>query len=444
MKALQIDSQFADDAYSFGKQTSALWLYFILAIVHLAVKDKIAHLFFLTREGEFFIKVWNKIISNGFLRSSEPPVSLLEVSRISTYGPAILSSSDSLAQLFLVYRRQNLHSFLKSLNCYSADVLAILKEKGISENKALRLKTHSSFSSELMLSEMLGNDQLSNYVYQLLGKHRKLLIQYLRTKGINLNSVQKFGLVDIGWRGSIQDNLAQVLGDNDRLVGYYCGLKSFLTPSQKYCKKRGIFFDVNASGDEEFSPLTWRQPWDLAVFEMLTTSALGSVKGYVFRDKDIVPIRPINEDEQKSFYRYAYFYQKGVLDALGYWGDWINKTMRDYSELRPLAIRAYEKLCFAPPEHFKQALAFYYYEDEYGLGKDVDYSKIKICEGIPIKQGVKNLFSNNGRKKLRNFARAHKDIYSIDLCQDMSEADKAIWKGLMVTINSLYLYVLKR
>lgn len=428
----------SNEAYEFGQNTAVLWVYFIFAIAQAAKKDNVPHLYFLTREGEFFLRIWEQLSTNLSSGSSWPSASLLEVSRISTFGPAVVSElSGTLKQLFFIYRKQTLFTLLKSLNCYDSTVVRLLKQYSLDEHGPLKF-----LSSQSTLQDILQNKELTDYVLKSLQKNKKLLLQYLLKHRLSSVDRSKFAVVDIGWRGSIQENLSRVLDGKCQIIGYYFGLKRSVLPKQSNIIKRGIFFDQ--SKQKILKPLSLYQPWDIALVEMLTSSGRGSVKGYVLKDGDVLSLRPVNSSEQRSFYQFACFYQDGVFDGLEYWIQHINSGDIDMKKLTVEARKVYQKLCFNPPSFIKQAFVCYCYEDEYGLGESVNHWIQKRHSGITIKQVLIDLFTSCGRNQLKMFALAHKDIYSLDLCNNFSNLDRLAWKAVLSIVKGFYIYVLKR
>ena len=428
----------SEEAYKYGKDTSLLWLYFVYSTAQASVKDEITRLYFLTREGEFFLQIWDKLAESLTQGSNWPPASLLEVSRVSTFGPAVISnSSGTLEQLFLIYKKQTLYTLLKSLNCYDSEVERIVKTYSISLNEPLKFSSLQS-----TLQDLLKNKELTDYVFHKLNSNKEILVQYLLEQGWDSNVQTNLAVVDIGWHGSIQENLSKVFNGRYKLFGYYFGLKKSRIPPQKNLIKRGIVF--NQGTRKDFRPLSIFQPWDVSLIEMMTTSGKGSVKGYKEENGSVLPLRPVNLLERKSFLQFSHFYQEGVLDGLEYWIQLINSGNTDEKKLLTKARSVYQELCFNPPRFVKQAFVRYIYEDEYGLGKNVYHETQKLNNSMPLKYVLKSLCTACGRKRLKEFARSHKDIYSLDSCAGLSSLDRLVWKVVLLIANSFYIYVLKR
>ena len=72
-----------------------------------------------------------------------------------------------------------------------------------------------------------------------ISKKNELLRQYLKQKGFF--DVASVAIVDVGWRGSIQDNIARCVGGEVEIRGYYCGLNNKARIS-KGNQKEGLIF----------------------------------------------------------------------------------------------------------------------------------------------------------------------------------------------------------
>ena len=104
-----------------------------------------------------------------------------------------------------------------------------------------------------------------------LKEKREKLLEYLKGKGIENKEGNKVYLVDIGWRGTIQDNLAFVL-DKVHIEGGYIALFDYYNPQRENVAKRAFIRD---------SKVTWEYvALTLTIYEMMFSSDTKSVAGY--------------------------------------------------------------------------------------------------------------------------------------------------------------------
>src|SRR5450830_225441 len=97
-----------DRPFLAGVQAAPLFIGFALFIAESALRDNVKHLYFQTREGEFFLRVYESLFPDRSLAGmSLPPASLLEVSRLSTFAASLRSSScDELMRIWRLVQRQ--------------------------------------------------------------------------------------------------------------------------------------------------------------------------------------------------------------------------------------------------------------------------------------------------------------------------------------------------
>ena len=170
------------------------------------------------------------------------------------------------------------------------------------------------------------------------------------------------GIVDIGWRGTIQDNLALIL-PNIQIHGYYLGLQRFLNKQPSNCVKTAFGPDANTSKD-------YLDLLDaVSVIEMLCNSPYGSVMGYEFGDKgQVVAHKLVNEQENKVFYNFGTYFQQGVLSVTNTWGHYCDAYVIRRKELRDPACRIWHELVLRPSIELSQAYAELHHNEIFGVG----------------------------------------------------------------------------
>jgi hypothetical protein len=92
---------------------------------------------------------------------------------------------------------------------------------------------------------------------------------------------ERFGLVDVGWRGSMQDNIAKLLMNAGHAItglsGYYVGLHKN-KPTYPETEKYGLLFDFTRSKRRDGRYIFCENQ---ALFEILLHADHGPVAGYV-------------------------------------------------------------------------------------------------------------------------------------------------------------------
>ncbi len=103
---------------------------------------------------------------------------------------------------------------------------------------------------------------------------RKYLIDYLDSFGVDFHK-EGLNIVDVGWKGSIQDNIFFSLGKEVTVSGYYLGLFQ-PTNLNESNHKFGLLFSDNPTKTSFFDVYNNNR----SLFEMLLTATHGSADGY--------------------------------------------------------------------------------------------------------------------------------------------------------------------
>src|SRR6185295_6164659 len=158
---------------------------------------------------------------------------------------------------------------------------------------------------------LLDRPDVRSHVDRALRRRREALDAYLRQE-MDLAHADVL-VVDVGWRGTIQDNLARVLPDH-RLHGLYLGLFPYLNPKPVEGTKRAVAFDANA-GD----PFVHVSP--PAAIESPLTPDIPSPVDYTMRGDGRVVV--VHEQEGPRARAEIEAFQAGVLAAAPRLVEWM-------------------------------------------------------------------------------------------------------------------------
>jgi FMN phosphatase YigB (HAD superfamily) len=236
------------------------------------IRDKVPAVFFCSKEGEFLRKLFLEYQEQRFGRVVLPAHYLL-VSRKATFICSLRPlPEEDFSRLFVHYRDLSLKEFLLSLNFEEKEAIDLCVELGLDgETRYVRLSEQPQFG-RLLESEnfrQLYEDQRTT--------QRANLLAYLNHLQ-NDFALQGMAIVDVGWKGSIQNNLFYALDKHVALHGYYLGLLS-PTEVQPGNSKTGILF----SDVPEHSPFIHVFNNNRSLFEMLLGASHGSADGYFLR-----------------------------------------------------------------------------------------------------------------------------------------------------------------
>lgn len=253
----------------FAEMACSLWL-FTHRLFHALWRKGDSDVFFLSKEGEFlkklFVRYQQLMFGKELIRSQ-----YLLASRKATFLASLreLEQEDFL-RLFAHYRDISLSDFLNSLN---------LDEKRIAEIGLVFGEKFSTRTSDLRNSRefsQLLELPLFRRVYEDTRRQQRLNFRvYLESFGVDLRN-NGLALVDVGWKGSIQDNIWHILDGEVAIQGYYLGI-FHATERREGNRKNGLLFD-NTDGTTPYYAVYNN---NRSLYEMLLGASHGSADHYL-------------------------------------------------------------------------------------------------------------------------------------------------------------------
>jgi FMN phosphatase YigB (HAD superfamily) len=372
------------DFYQLGRRCAPLLVGFVLMAMERAVSERIGVLYFFTREGEFFLDIYRRLAAADVLGFAPPPAALLKVSRLSTFAGSLRAlSTDELMRLWNQYSVQSLQGLLKSL------ALDPGEWAGAAARHGLDLATPVQYPwQDTRIRAFLDDPEIRARIESHLDVRRDALRAYLAAVGVDEDAAP-IGIVDIGWRGTIQDNLAYVLPQR-RIIGCYLGLNRFLNVQpDNVCKTA---YGPNANESDALCALLDF----VAPLEMLCNSPHGSVEGYTMVDGAMDAVRRIDADENRIHADYVRHFQAGVLDAVPHWADFLRTHAFSSMELRPVAMETWHSIVREPPPFLAEAFFRLKHNEIFGVGGFSDkQSRIGLGEVL------RAFVSRDGRIRLQ-------------------------------------------
>ena len=356
----------AQHAYLLGIRTAPLLIGFILHIAERALLDGIERLFFFTREGEFFLQVWRAIFQDNCLAGQKlPSPDLLEVSRIATFCASLREvSTNELMRLWNLYSTQSISSLLKTLGLSPDNFTEVCQAHGLSPKEEIVYPWEDSRVQALFKDPLF-----FELIQAKVNTDRTNLLEYLNQHGWQ-QDLAKVGIVDIGWRGTIQDNLAYLFPDT-HIFGQYLGLQHFLNDQPQNCSKSAYCVDANHSDN-------YQNLLDaVSLIEMLCNSPNGSVSGYTHSaDRRMSANRIVDEGENAVYEAFVSHFQKGVLFASQHWSDYVDSHVITSDELKESSCKIWHELVTKPSQNLSQAYASLSHNEVFGVGEFVDKSAV--------------------------------------------------------------------
>lgn len=347
----------SDDPYiNAGVNLAPLLYFFVYSIVEYAIKNNIPKVYYCTREGETFIKIHEIIKQNNpFGGVQVPKCETIEVSRMATFSSSLKEFSiPELLRLWSQYREQSMKALFKTL------AIDIKPYQKFMERYELDIEEEIITPwFDLRIQNLCADKEFTNQINQELKRKKEELLEYLqKEKGITNNNEPIF-IVDIGWRGTIQDNLAHIL-TNKQIDGYYLTLYDFYNLQPQNSKKVSFIDDINIRNNEVASMLT--------LLEWIYNPGTGSVTGY----KQGKAIRKAKTEEIDIVKKYIMPLQEGMLIGA--------KEINEYMKYHPYEAKEtkqyiYNLLKNTKANPSKQLIEAYYsmvFNDTFGTDKYVE------------------------------------------------------------------------
>ncbi|POA36573.1 HAD family hydrolase [Pseudomonas sp. GW456-12-1-14-TSB6] len=343
-------------ALRFGVEAAPLFLGFVLWISEQALLQNLDRIFFLTREGEFFLRIYRILFPNNQLFGHQLPVaSELEVSRLSTFAASMRDvSNQELNRIWRLNQSQKVSGLFSSLGLDHTDFSDLLSELGLSPSDVIDDPENNS-----CLSRLINSETFSSAVKNKISEQRTLLIEYLKDRGIT--DGENVGIVDIGWRGTIQDNLARV-ETKTHFHGMYLGLRKMINSQPHNTSKSAYAADELRDAD------TGKLFESFAVLEMLCTSNKGSTEKYIKSQGSVIAYRNVSEEENSSYDEFSSYFQEGVALAAQTWAPYLERYVVGSSDLYDLAVRVWKKISENPGTELARIFIETPQHDIFGFG----------------------------------------------------------------------------
>ncbi|KEI71145.1 HAD hydrolase-like protein [Endozoicomonas elysicola] len=407
----------AQPAYLLGIHTAPLLVGFILQIAERALLDRVERLYFFTREGEFLLQVWRAIFPNNCLAGQKLPLpDILEVSRIATFCASLREiSTEELMRLWNLYSTQSISALLKTLGLKADKFTEVCQSHGLNPKEKL-----VNPWQDARVQALFKNPLFIEPVRAKINSDRTNLLEYLDQHGWQQN-LAKVGIVDIGWRGTIQDNLAYLFPDI-HIYGYYLGLQCFLNDQPLNCSKSAFCVDANLSNN-------YINLLDaVSLIEMLCNSPNGSVSGYIRSvDGSMIASRIIDEDENAVYKTFVTYFQKGVLFTSRSWSDYIDSHVIASRELKESSCKIWHELVAKPSQDVAKAYASLRHNEIFGVGEFINKSAVpspwQLFHGI---------FSKKVRQEVILYIRQNQWIAGISSRKDLGLSHRILLTSVLL------------
>lgn len=381
--------------YNIGIKLSPLLYFFGYNIVEYAIKNKIPKVYYSTREGETFIKIHELIKNENVFGVEIPECEILEVSRMATFSASLKEFSIAeLLRLWSQYRVQSMKALFKTL--------AIDIEK----YKSYMGKYNINISEDIWepwfdirVQNLCHDNEFLEEINKDIKRKREELLRYFEDKKGIVNNKEPLFMVDIGWRGTIQDNIAYIF-DNKKVGGYYITLYDYYNHQPENTYKLSFIKDKNIKMNEVAKMIT--------LLEWIFNPSSGSVIKY----KDGEAIRKAKKEESDAIKNTVKHIQNGMLEG--------SRVINQYLKVHPYEAKEFDEYIYQLLKDLnknpdKELVDVYYgivFNDTFGTGTYVKkdnrltfFQKLNIikCRNLLRKEDWKEAFMIYNNMEYMNY-----------------------------------------
>jgi len=413
-----------NENFLLGIKTTPLIAGFCSMILEQALHSESEKILFFTREGEFFIKAFNLFIANLKTNIPDltlPDVEILEVSRLATFSPSLQQVSlEEMMRVWNLYSTQSIGALFKTLNADIAQYQELIDKYNLSVDQQIEYPWTDS-----RVQQLFADPVFKEKLWQHVLNQRTELKNYFKTKGITDELTANMCVVDVGWRGTIHDNIA-LLFPNIHFTGVYLGLQKFLNPQPSYTSK--VAFGPNLNIKQEYPHFLD----SVAPIEMITNSPSGSVTGYGEENGKMYAIRNINTDENQAWESFTRHFQEGILYGIKDFSALMLNYGFTHQQLRHYALKVWEVLINGSNKPLSDAFANLNHNETFGVGGYLNKSNVpSTCDVFS------SLWDRPKRKELISFIKANQWSDGIRKRDNLSWLNKHV---LALTIDLAVFY----
>lgn len=357
-----------NELFNAGLKLAPLLYFFGYSIVEYTIKNNIDEVYYQTREGETFIKIHEIIQKNNPFGVELPKSKIMEVSRMSTFSASLKEFSiEELLRLWSQYRKQSIKALFKTL------AIDIDKYKEFMEKYKIDIEEKIEFPwFDQKIQQLCKDSKFTNKIQIELNRKREELLTYFKDKKGIENDDKPLFVVDIGWRGTIQDNLCYIY-QNKKIIGYYLTLYDYYNIQPENSYKIG-YLDDKKIRDNEISSI-------ITLLEWIFNPGTGSVIEY----KQGKAIRKAKTDETDIVNQYIKPLQEGMLAGAEIINEYMKYHPYEADETKEYVYSLIKQIKTNPDKKLIEAYYNMVFNDTFGTAEYVEKdNKLSIIERANI------------------------------------------------------------
>lgn len=341
--------------FNSGLDLAPILYFFGYSIVEYAIKNNIDKVYYQTREGETFIKIHEMIKRNNPFGIQIPECDTLEVSRMATYSASLKEFSiQELLRMWSQYRVQSMKTLFKTL---AIDITPYKEFMGKYDINIEENIIEPWFN--LNVQNLFNDKEFTDKVQVELDRKREELLKYFKEKKNIVNDDKPLFIVDIGWRGTIHDNLCYIF-NNKTIGGYYLTLYDFYNVQPNNSYKISFIDDKNIRNNEVASIIT--------LLEWIYNPGTGSTIEY----KQGEAIRKAKIEETDIVKKYIKPLQEGMLAGAEIINEYMKYHPYEAKETKKVVYDVIRKIKTKPNKALIEAYYRMVFNDTFGVAEYVE------------------------------------------------------------------------
>lgn len=336
-----------------GKLLSPFVVGFVLQCMQAAIHRKCPRIYFLAREGIFFRQIYDELVTLDVFDLGEyPKPEIIYASRRATFAASLPElSTAAMMRMWNLYSTQSIHAMARSLNLDTTKVATIALQYGLDANAPIQYPwLHDAFTA------FFNSAEFQEYANRAIAQQKQGLLKHLHGIDFEPDSSMDRVVVDIGWRGTIQDNISHLV--NGHIHGVYLALKKYLNPQPKNASKQAFLSNDNTEDHFDLG--------DVAALEFILNAPGGSVIGY---DADGTPLREVFPGEESVICNQIVRLQQGVIEGTQRLGNYIRRHGLIAEDLIPLSRHLVSCYLSNPPTCIADAFLELEHNETFGTGE---------------------------------------------------------------------------
>jgi FMN phosphatase YigB (HAD superfamily)/glycosyltransferase involved in cell wall biosynthesis len=335
-----------------GKLLSPIAVGFVLSCMQEAIRRQCPRIFFFAREGIFFKRIYEELVNlDIFDLGQYPQPEILYVSRRATFAASLRQLSlDEMMRMWNMYSSQTVTAMARSLNLDTESVAVMARNYGIEPHTPIQYPWQNE-----PFKAFFHSPEFQAYAEPALAQQKAGLMQHLEHAGFEPEATIDRVIVDIGWRGTIQDNISCLVNGN--VHGVYLALKTYLNQQPGNSTKSAFLSDDNNSDPFELC--------DVAALEFILNAPGGSCIGY---DHNGTPQKEIFAGEETIINNQVAAIQAGILEGTVKLGQYIRRHGLIAQDITPLARHLVTCYLNTPPTCIADAFLALEHNETFGTG----------------------------------------------------------------------------